>query len=173
MVRPLTSALVVVIALLGSACEREDNIYQPCEDYDRPTWVDLEVVPNTGLPQEKIDRFVAANGMDTTVTESGLIYVISDPGQGERPSASDQVEVQYRGYFVDGRVFDSTDRQCRNAQFGVSEVIPAWTEGLQLLAPGGQMWMVVRPALGYGASGSRSIPANEVIVFEVKLVGVQ
>jgi FKBP-type peptidyl-prolyl cis-trans isomerase len=108
------------------------------------------------------------------VTESGLQYQVLTAGKGEKPKDTDVVKTHYHGTFPDGKVFDSSVERKQPATFAVDVVIEGWTEALQLM-PVGSKWRLVVPAkLAYGLSGSgRSIGPNQVLVFEVELLGIE
>lgn len=167
---PYLAVVVAFLALLAG-CEGNDDDDRP--QYERPEFNTVATTPRTGTVQEQIDRFVDANGMDTTVSASGLVYVIEDPGSGTPITEESVVRVFYEGYFVDGRRFDNGNG--RVARFGLANVIPAWTEGLQLLENGGRIWLLARPSLAYGIAGrpQSGIDSSTVLVFEVAVVDVE
>ena len=109
------------------------------------------------------------------VTKSGLQYRVIKAGKadGRKPTATDNVRVHYTGKLINGLVFDSSVERGQPAEFGVSQVIPGWTEALQLMTEGTKMEIVLPSELGYGARGAgRDIGPNEVLVFEVELLQV-
>jgi peptidylprolyl isomerase/FKBP-type peptidyl-prolyl cis-trans isomerase FklB len=108
------------------------------------------------------------------VTASGLQYKIikSGPASGTPPRATDEVKVNYEGKLLDGTVFDSTYQRGKPAVFGVSGLIPAWTEALQLMRPGDQWELVAPPELAYGDAGAGPIPPGSVLKFKIELVAV-
>ncbi|ASQ46391.1 FKBP-type peptidyl-prolyl cis-trans isomerase N-terminal domain-containing protein [Legionella clemsonensis] len=105
---------------------------------------------------------------------SGLQYKILQKGDGAKPSKEDTVTVEYTGKLIDGQVFDSTDRTGKPATFKVSQVIPGWTEALQLM-PAGSTWEVYVPAdLAYGPrSVGGPIGPNETLIFKIHLISVK
>lgn len=116
--------------------------------------------------------FLAANGAKEGVvtTESGLQYKVITAGTGAKPSAKSTVEVHYAGRLLDGTEFDSSIKRGVPVKFGVTQVIPGWTEALQLM-PEGSKWELYIPAdLGYGAGGQGPIGPNAVLIFEVELL---
>jgi FKBP-type peptidyl-prolyl cis-trans isomerase len=119
--------------------------------------------------------FLAANATQegVVVTDSGLQYEIITEGTGPMPGPDDQVEVHYRGTLVDGTVFDSSIDRGETVTFGVSQVIPGWTEALQLM-PTGSKWLLAIPAdLAYGAGGAgQVIGPDSALIFEVELIAI-
>jgi len=106
-------------------------------------------------------------------TASGLVYKELIAGTGEHPTPTDSVTVHYEGTFTDGRVFDSSFKRNEPTTFMLGQVIPGWTEGLQLMKPGGRARLVIPGDLAYGPKGFGSIPPNATLVFEVALLSVQ
>lgn len=117
---------------------------------------------------EALKRFANAK-----TTASGLKYIIEKEGEGESPKATDQVTVFYRGTFTDGREFDGNFGK-QPITFGLNQVIPGWTEGLQLMKPGGKATFYIPYQIGYGEHGHPSgvIPPKSDLIFEVELVKV-
>ncbi len=105
---------------------------------------------------------------------SGLQYKIIEKGDGAKPAKDDTVTVEYTGRLIDGQVFDSTDKTGKPATFKVSQVIPGWTEALQLM-PSGSTWEVYIPAnLAYGPrSVGGPIGPNETLIFKIHLLSVK
>jgi FKBP-type peptidyl-prolyl cis-trans isomerase FklB len=105
---------------------------------------------------------------------SGLQYKIIQKGDGAVPSKDDTVTVEYTGTLIDGQVFDTTEKTGKPATFKVSQVIPGWTEALQLM-PSGSTWEVYVPAdLAYGPrSVGGPIGPNETLVFKIHLISVK
>jgi peptidylprolyl isomerase/FKBP-type peptidyl-prolyl cis-trans isomerase FklB len=106
---------------------------------------------------------------------SGLQYklVTSGPATGVRPDRNDLARVDYEGSLTDGTVFDSSFKRGSPAVFSPEQVVPGWTEALQLMRPGDEWLLYVPPELGYGeAGGPPLIPGNAVLVFRLKLLDV-
>jgi len=107
------------------------------------------------------------------VTESGLQYKVLKSGTGKMPTANDEVTVHYAGTLIDGTEFDSSIKRGQPATFRVSEVIPAWTEALQLMHEGDKWIIFVPSELGYGERGAGGqIPPYSALIFEVELIKV-
>lgn len=118
--------------------------------------------------------FLAKNAKREGVktTDSGLQYEVITEGSGKSPSASDMVKVHYTGTLTDGTVFDSSRERGEPVTFKLSDVIPGWTEGLQLMKEGGRMKLYLPPELAYGPGGNRTIGPNEALIFDVELLEV-
>lgn len=107
-------------------------------------------------------------------TASGLRYKVlaSGPADGRSPTLYDSATVHYKGTLTNGTVFDSSYERGTPATFGVNQVIPGWTEALQLMKPGDQ-WLIYVPAnLGYGPRSMGDIPPNSDLIFQVHLIQV-
>ena len=114
----------------------------------------------------------AAKEKGAVTTKSGLVYVPIQEGKGDSPAASDKVRVQYRGTLIDGKEFDSSYKRGQPNEFRLDSVIKCWTEGVQLMKPGGKAKLICSPELAYGKTGSGLIPANATLVFEVEFLQV-
>ncbi len=107
------------------------------------------------------------------VLESGLQYKELKAGSGESPKETDKVRVHYHGTFIDGKVFDSSIDRNEPIVFGVNQVIPGWTEALQLMKPGSRWMLYIPPYLAYGQQGAGGvIGPNMALIFEVELLEI-
>jgi FKBP-type peptidyl-prolyl cis-trans isomerase FkpA len=105
-------------------------------------------------------------------TESGMIYRELTAGSGASPAASNTVRVHYRGTLLDGTEFDSSYARDEPTEFGLGQVIPCWTEGVQKIKIGGKAELVCPADLAYGPAGQPGIPANSTLIFEVELLAI-
>jgi len=106
------------------------------------------------------------------VTESGLQYEVITEGEGTAPGPADRARLHYKGTLIDGTEFDSSYGG-EPAEFGVSGVIPGFSEGLQLMPPGSHYRFFIPSDLAYGPSGSgRDIGPNATLIFEVEMFGI-
>jgi FKBP-type peptidyl-prolyl cis-trans isomerase len=111
-------------------------------------------------------------GVQTTA--SGLQYEVLTPGTGPQPTSADQVSIHYRGTLVDGTEFDSSYGRGEPATFGVTGVIPGFSEGLQLMTVGSKYRFVIPGDLAYGPSGTQGvIGPDATLIFEVELLEIQ
>lgn len=121
------------------------------------------------------EAFFAENGKKEGVmtTESGLQYEILSEGDGPIPSATDTVEVNYRGSLLSGEEFDSSYKRGQPVSFPVGGVIKGWTEALQLMKVGSKYKLYIPAELAYGPGGTGPIPPNAALVFEVELLSIK
>ncbi len=119
--------------------------------------------------------FLAENSTKegVVVTDSGLQYQVVEAGAGAKPGADDTVEVHYRGTLLDGTEFDSSYSRGQTVSFGVSQVIPGWTEALQLMSAGSKWKLFIPSDIAYGAGGAgANIGPNAALIFDVELISI-
>jgi len=105
---------------------------------------------------------------------SGLQYKVIKSGSGKKPKLDDTVTTHYRGSLIDGTEFDSSYRRGKPVTFPVNQVIPGWTEALQLMEEGAKWELFVPSNLAYGEKGAgNEIGPNATLIFEVELISVQ
>jgi FKBP-type peptidyl-prolyl cis-trans isomerase len=119
--------------------------------------------------------FLAENASNegVIVTESGLQYEVIREGEGASPSPEAQVSIHYKGTLIDGTQFDSSYDRGQPATFGVTGVIPGFSEGLQLMTVGSHFRFFIPSEIGYGPGGSgRTIGPNATLIFEVEMLEI-
>lgn len=119
--------------------------------------------------------FLAENAKKKEVTElpSGLQYEVMNEGDGDIPTASDQVKCHYHGTLIDGTVFDSSVERGEPAVFPVNGVIQGWVEALQLMSVGSKWKLYIPSELAYGSQGAGgAIGPNSALIFEVELLDI-
>ncbi len=124
---------------------------------------------------EEGQAFLAENRErdEVTETESGLQYRVMEEGTGRSPAETDRVTVHYRGTLIDGTEFDSSYGRGEPATFALNQVIPGWTEGVQLMQEGATYEFFIPADLAYGEQGRPGpIGPNATLVFEVELIEV-
>ncbi|MEE4295325.1 MAG: FKBP-type peptidyl-prolyl cis-trans isomerase [Wenzhouxiangella sp.] len=120
--------------------------------------------------------FLAENRQNPDVQEtaSGLQYRVIEEGTGASPVATDRVTVHYVGTLIDGTEFDSSRARGEPATFALNQVIPGWTEGVQLMREGATYEFFIPSDLAYGEQGRPGpIGPNSTLIFEVELIEVQ
>jgi FKBP-type peptidyl-prolyl cis-trans isomerase FkpA len=105
-------------------------------------------------------------------TASGIAITMLKEGSGASPKASDTVKVHYRGTLTNGQEFDSSYRRNEPATFPLNQVIPCWTEGVQKIKVGGKAKLVCPSNLAYGSRGTRGIPPDSTLIFEIELLDI-
>ena len=122
------------------------------------------------------EKFLADNMLrnGVNITESGLQYEILVEGNGEKPTRESNVTVHYHGTLIDGTVFDSSVDSGEPAQFGVGQVIPGWTEVLQLMQTGSKWKVFIPSELAYGANPrpGGAIKPHMALIFDIELISI-
>lgn len=123
---------------------------------------------------EKGEKFMQemSNNKSVYTTKSGLKYRQVREGNGKKPKMTDRVKVHYTGSLIDGTKFDSSYDRGEPITFKLNEVIPGWTEGLQLMDEGSKYILFIPYNLGYGEQQAGSIPPGSTLVFEVELLEI-
>jgi FKBP-type peptidyl-prolyl cis-trans isomerase len=123
------------------------------------------------------EAYLASNAEKdgVVVTASGLQYEVlreGEPGSAQ-PSLTNEVTIHYRGTLIDGTEFDSSYSREQPATFGVTGVIPGFSEGLQLMTVGSQYRLVIPAQIAYGPQGAgNDIGPNATLIFEIELIAI-
>jgi FKBP-type peptidyl-prolyl cis-trans isomerase FkpA len=120
--------------------------------------------------KEIILKYIEDHSLTATETDSGLFYVIDNPGTGASCDVNSTVRASYSGYFIDDDIFEESD--AAGIQFGLQNVIEGWKEGIPYFKEGGNGTLLLPSALAYGPEGKGPIPANTVLIFDVALLEV-
>ncbi len=141
------------------------------------TACDKTTAPGVTAPTIEGTTFAPQLGVNLaamTKTADGVYYRDLAVGTGAPIDTGSKVQVRYAGFLVDGSLFDQTKSTDAPFSFtlGTGAVIKGWDQGLVGMKVGGQRQLVIPPALGYGESGTTSIPSNAILVFVITLVGV-
>lgn len=121
------------------------------------------------------EKFLAENAKKPNIktTATGLQYEVVKEGTGAKPTAMDRVKVHYIGKLTNDTVFDSSVARKEPAEFYVNQVIPGWTEGLQLMSVGSKYRFYIPQNLAYGAQDQGKIPPFSTLVFDVELLSIE
>ena len=155
---------VSVFGILVASCSEQAAEQETAQDTQT---MEQEVTTETNFLEENLKR----DGVE--VTASGLQYEVIEAGSGASPSATDRVTVHYEGTLTDGTVFDSSYQRGQPIDFGLNQVIPGWTEGVQLMQEGATYKFYIPSHLAYGPRGAGGvIGPNEDLIFKVELIRV-
>ena len=126
----------------------------------------------TAKAAKTLADFLAKNNIVAEPTETGLYYVVTEEGNGEKPEVGKPVKMHYTGKLLDGTVFDSSVERGEPFQFilGVGQVIPGWDEGVQLMSKGEKGVLYIPYYLAYGERNMGEIPPFSNLMFEVELI---
>ena len=132
-----------------------------------------EHAEETAVAAQQLAEYLAKNNIEVEPTESGLYYVVTEAGNGEKPEVGQIVKVHYTGKLLDGTVFDSSVERGEpiSIPIGVGQVIPGWDEGIQLMSKGEKGVLYIPYYLAYGDRqvGDKIAPFSN-LMFEVELV---
>jgi FKBP-type peptidyl-prolyl cis-trans isomerase FkpA len=148
-------SLIALVLTLFIACSNDDSVKS-----------DTDIKMQN---EQDITAYIAKNNLDAQRSDSGLYYVIEEEGTGTQPTSNSNVTVAYKGYFLNGEVFDSSTS---GISFNLQQVIKGWTEGITYFKEGGSGILLVPAHLGYGNNDYRGIPGGSVLIFEVELISV-
>lgn len=146
--------ILLAMTLVFLSCEKDDA--PPTFSYEEQLAQDIAL----------IEKYLMDEGLVAERTESGLHYIIDVEGTGDHPSTTSDVEVTYKGYLIDGTVFDPGSR----TTFNLSRVIEGWTEGIPKFKKGGKGMLIIPSGLAYGRRAQSSvIQPNSILVFDIEL----
>ena len=131
----------------------------------------LKLEDQSAKDEKEILDYIKKEGLVMEKDPSGLYYRIDEEGTGANPTIYNTVTVNYKGYLLNGSVFDETDGN--PVSFPLANLIPGWQIGIPLIKKGGSILLIVPSELGYGSRSQGGIPANSVLVFEIQLVNIK
>ncbi|KAF2332500.1 FKBP-type peptidyl-prolyl cis-trans isomerase [Flavobacterium daemonense] len=154
--KKLLTALLTLTLFISCTNSDKDFTTTPPKDYSAEN-------------EKQITDYLAKNNLTAQRSDSGLYYIITEPGTGKQPDATSSVTVAYKGYLTNDKVFDQS---VNGATFYLSKVIPGWIEGIPLFKEGGSGKLFIPAHLAYGDYNVGAIPAGSVLIFDVKLISV-
>lgn len=145
--------------------EETDFNYLYAGYYENPTHRDQ-------VEQNKIIEYATENELPLRRTESGLYYMISEKGLGPNLKWGEKLKVDYSGYFLDGREFDSSYKRGEALEFQLGQMITGWNEGLRYFQSGAKGKLFVPSRLAYGTAGHPTgiVPPNTVVAFDIHVI---
>ncbi|KAF2509231.1 peptidylprolyl isomerase [Flavobacterium zhairuonense] len=143
------------------------TLFISCSSSDK----DLNTTPKdySAENEKQITDYLAKKNLTAQRSDSGLYYIITEPGTGKQPTATSSVTVAYKGYLTNEKVFDQS---VNGATFPLNRVIAGWTEGIPLFKEGGSGVLLIPAHLAYEDKNVGTIPAGSVLIFDVKLISV-
>ena len=125
--------------------------------------------------ENTIKDYLSANNLTAERTEEGLYYIITREGTGDHPTVGDKVTIHYKGYLINGNIFDSSYDRGEKSTFSLANLIEGWKIGLPLLKEGGSGTLLIPSSLGYGENPPNGsiIGENEVLLFDIELFEIQ
>lgn len=116
-----------------------------------------------------IQKYLADSNLTATKTASGLYYIVENPGTGEHPVLTSMVHVFYKGYLLDGTVFDQTNNVYRRFYLDDNSWPEGLREGLMLFGSGGKGKLFIPSEIGFGSKSGATIPSHAILIYEFKL----
>ena len=123
------------------------------------------------IDEQIIQDYIQDNQLVTQSTNSGLHYIIDEPGNDEHPNLNHTIRIRYTGRLLDGTQFDSSNGSV--VEFPLNALIAGWQEGIPLFGKGGKGVLIIPSHLAYGPNSRPGIPANSVLEFDIELVDFQ
>ena len=140
--------LMLSVFFAASSCKKESDVEK-----------------QAAIDRALIDQYVADHNLDGQYTANGNYYVILEHGNGNYPYPSAVIQVTYKGYLLDGTVFD----EGYIAATRLSSLILGWQDGIRRIDVGGRIKLIIPSRYAYGTMETDNIPANSVLVFDITL----
>lgn len=140
--------LILFIIVTSSSCKKESD-----------------EAKQAAIDRGLIEQYVAEHSLEGKYTLSGMYFIILEKGDGTYPAQDAVIQVTYKGYLLDGTVFEENHIPL----ISLANLIPGWQEGIRLIDKGGTIQLIIPSGLAYGDDYSDNIPANSVLVFEITL----
>lgn len=159
---------ILLVIIVIAACEKEiDPIEQPIIPEDTTHYA----LTQPQIEDSIIQKYIADSNLLAQAGIDGLYYVIENQGSGNSPDSTSKVTVVYKGYFIDGFVFDESFEPI---SFYLSSLILGWQQGLTYFKEGAKGTLIIPSHLAYGGTGiSPNIPPNTILIFDISLIEVE
>ncbi|WP_111706537.1 FKBP-type peptidyl-prolyl cis-trans isomerase [Lutibacter citreus] len=131
---------------------------------------DDDILAPLGQTEDNIIEYLATNNINAERSDSGLYYIIEEEGEGDLVDIEALATISYTGYFLDGTVFDASGTS--GYSFYINNLIKGFSEGITKFKKGGKGKLFIPPSLGYGNSGTSTIPGEAVLVFDIEVINV-
>ena len=153
----MKNLLVFLLIVLTVGCQKDDDTNEFI-DYSEKNETDIL-------------NYIEDQDLETTRSNTGLYYFIEDEGDGANIDQNTTVTVKYKGYYLNGSVFDESPDE--GVTFNLQQVIPGWTEGITYFKEGGKGLLIIPSKLGYGSYDYNGIPGGSVLIFDVEILNVE
>lgn len=137
---------VVIVGLLFTNCKKENQDISP-----------LEYLAKKGLVEK------------ATELDRGVYIIFNKTGVGEKPTITDKININYKGFLTNGNTFDSGN----DVKFNLSRLIPGWQIGIPQMPVGSSATLVIPASQGYGSRAVGNIPENSTLIFDIDLLGIE
>jgi FKBP-type peptidyl-prolyl cis-trans isomerase len=138
------------------ACEKQETSYQKLQK-----------------EQDMLNQYIIDSNITVEPKTSGLYYIETLAGSGEKVTVGRLITVKYVGKFLDGTVFDQSGVEPFEFMVGYGEVISGWDEGVRYMKDGGKATLIIPSTLGYGPYGKGTIPGYTTLLFDIEITNVQ
>ncbi|MDP4680183.1 MAG: FKBP-type peptidyl-prolyl cis-trans isomerase [Cyclobacteriaceae bacterium] len=126
------------------------------------------------LDLEKMDEYLSTSSLSNILdTQSGILYEITTAGAGDNVKTGDEVSINYKGYLLNGVVFDQNTTGTFDYTVGTDGLIEGWVEAVSLLNKGAKGTFVIPSTLCYGRTGFNTIPPNTVLIFDIEIIDIK
>lgn len=151
----MKSLFIAFFVVLFVSCSSDDNGDNFPKDY-------------SAINEQEIIEYVAANNLTATRTDTGLYYVVDELGEGASLTATSDVSIRFKAYYIDGSLADQTPEY--GVPANLQTTIPGLTEGLQHFKEGGKGILIVPSSLAFGSNDYQGIPGGSVIIFVIEVI---
>ena len=171
---PPNSSLKFEIELVSIMDEDSYQAWAEKENERRRKLIEEYIERQMRQEMQGIAAYAKDHNLPFQMTESGLVYLIEEAGEGAKAEPGNQVTVHYTGRLLNGKIFDSSHNRNQpiSFQLGAGRVIQGWEEGIALFREGGKGKLMIPSPLGYGPRQMGDIPAESTLLFDIELVSV-
>lgn len=153
--------LVLITAVIVTSCLKTEDPYAA-----------YTPEREAGLIKDWLTTMVN-NKKDIDTTSTGIYYIVDKVGTGETVKTGNTVTVKYSGRFMDGSVFDSSDKFVYVHKNANQRMIQGWEEGIEVLQKGGSATFLIPSAKAYDTGGYGPIPPNSPLIFLIEVVDIK
>lgn len=158
---PKSILIALSLIIIGAvACLKDDKDCTPISSTEEKNLM------QSFLQSDSMQQVITTNEYEVQYDDRGFYYIIINPGNDQKPSATSQVSVEYKGMLTDASIFDKSTNV---VTFQLQSLITGWQLGLPKIGKGGRIMLILPPSLGYGCASILTIPSNSVLIFDISL----